>query len=1330
MAVVYRAYQPTVDREVALKVFQSVGGHSRQRLSFFQREARLVARLEHPYILPLYDFDGRHDPPYLVMRYMPDGTLSRLLDGGPVPLRRLLVIVRQIAEALDYAHRQGVVHRDVKPSNIYIDAEEHAFVGDFSIARPQLADGEAEAEMVVGTPDYIAPEQIATPALVDERADVYGLGVTVFQMLTGSLPYPSRSSGEAFYKHLREPVPSVLSLNYQLPAEVEQVMQRALAKEPSQRYATAGDLVSELEQALGPFPPSGRKKVDMDVGAPPVVVNKPVTVLAISAAELIGYVDTVAGPDITQRALEQLWPTIIAVIELHGGSILNRGADSLTAVWGAKRSREDDAERAIRAGLAIYDSLAELAVPEVDASEIGLSVGLHSGLARVEAGQAGSPLVARGATTSLAQRLVHRAEGTLLISHGTYRLVRGIFTVMEREALSLRATDQQVATYEVQSAKERAFHRPTRGVEGVDTRMMGRALELETLQQALHQTVRSGRSHAVTVMGDAGLGKSRLLYEFNNWADLQAQDYWYLRGRAAPETGGQPYGLLHDIVAYRFDIRTDDNPSQVQRKLEEGLQRQIQADRRLAHLLGHLAGFDLPDSRHLSAASDGAPQLLEQAQTAFRKWLERLGQQLPVILELEDVRYGDQESLTLIRETVAALSDLPIFMISLARPSLRKAWPSWGADLSGHRFIHLRPLGRQASVDLIEEILQHVEQLPLALVDLLVDQAEGNPYYMEELIRMLIEERVIVKVLPQRWRVEESRLSGLAVPPTLSSLLQERLDGLLRPEYLLLQRAAVLGRVFHDEALRALAAADADPADDLHDVLARLVEQGLIATLPDSTFAGSRAYRFASNMLRIMLRETILARQAAAYSEAAAEWWIAAAGDRADEYAGRIADFYVDAGRDEAAAKWYLRAGQHISARGALDKARRFYELALQKLPDEATEQRWRVLTGLDDTLANLGAQAERQANVERLVTAARGAERPDWLAEAYYRSAWSALNAGDDDGAVAGFDKAVDAAQRAGAAAIEAKALGLKVFSLQRLGRLEEASDTAAKALTRARRLDDPQVVIRILNNVSNHYSAAGDLEQAIAVLEEQVHLSRQAEYPLGEAYALINLGYQYLLLGDYPAGRQALEASLRIAEEISALRVSAMARLNLGLAYVRLGDVGAAKRLLNQVVGELEQMGDAVNGAIALVYLGLAHEQDGRYETAGQFFTRAAGHLQELSAPGAIIDALAGQARCALASGDETKAKRSAEQVWERLSADGGQAPEFPIWAYLSCYEVFASVGQAERAKAALRDGKRLLKSRLASIERPSWRETFLANILEHAALEEIEAQPSEGK
>lgn len=251
MATVFRARQTNMDRYVAVKIIHKAVAAESTSLDRFQREARLIARLEHPHILPVYDYNGNHDPPYIVMRYLPTGTLKDILLRDSLELPEIAFLVRQIATALDYAHRQGVIHRDIKPSNIMIDGDGNAFLTDFGIARMiEGTEGLTASGIAVGTPNYMAPEQgMGMP--VDGRADVYALGVMLFEMVTGETPFQADTAMAVILKHINDPIPLASSLKPDTPPEIDQIITQAMAKDPDARFQTATAMADALTSAIG-----------------------------------------------------------------------------------------------------------------------------------------------------------------------------------------------------------------------------------------------------------------------------------------------------------------------------------------------------------------------------------------------------------------------------------------------------------------------------------------------------------------------------------------------------------------------------------------------------------------------------------------------------------------------------------------------------------------------------------------------------------------------------------------------------------------------------------------------------------------------------------------------------------------------------------------------------------------------------------------------------------------------------------------------------------------------------------------------------------------------
>jgi serine/threonine-protein kinase len=247
MATVYRAHDPSFDREVAIKVLPREFLHDPQFRSRFEREAKTVASLEHASIVPVYDFGEYEGQPYLVMRLMEGGTLADRLEKGPLSLGEAVRVLKQIGHALDAAHEKGVIHRDLKPGNILFDQYNDAYLTDFGIARMQESQATLTGSRIIGTPAYISPEQVDARKDIDGRADIYALGVLLYQMLTGELPFHAETPTKLLMMHLMEPVPNLKERYPHLPEGLEGVIFRAMAKDRDQRYPNAQEMVADLE---------------------------------------------------------------------------------------------------------------------------------------------------------------------------------------------------------------------------------------------------------------------------------------------------------------------------------------------------------------------------------------------------------------------------------------------------------------------------------------------------------------------------------------------------------------------------------------------------------------------------------------------------------------------------------------------------------------------------------------------------------------------------------------------------------------------------------------------------------------------------------------------------------------------------------------------------------------------------------------------------------------------------------------------------------------------------------------------------------------------------
>jgi class 3 adenylate cyclase/tetratricopeptide (TPR) repeat protein len=703
-------------------------------------------------------------------------------------------------------------------------------------------------------------------------------------------------------------------------------------------------------------------------------------------------------PDEVLEMIDAALKRLAGAVDQQGGHVTRFQGDGFKAVFGVPVAHENDPEQAVLAGLEILQLAQNIAQEWQDQRGIPnfqVRVGINTGLI-ASGGETEAQDTIMGRAVNLAARLESAAPaGGLLISHFTYRHVRGVFEVDILPPIKAKGFEEPVAVYLVKRARPRTFRVLSRGVEGIETPMVGRQNELKYLQDALLTAIEEGEGQVVTVSGEAGVGKSRLLYEFQNWIELLPGRVRLYQGQARLETQHIPYVLMRDVFSFRFKIQESDSPLVVREKIEQGIgqafsdqpsgyssQRLVIADllpsgsklaskskenrkevEENAHFLGQMLGFDFSASLHLTAHLQDAQALRNRGMNSLREYFLATSRQLPVVVFLEDVHWADDSSLDAVKELGKLTATHPILLVCLARPSLYERRPYWGEGQEYHRKMELQPLSKRESRQLVEEILQHVDHVPFKLRELVVQGAEGNPFYIEELIKMLVERGVIVRseISPQGvelWRVMEEQLEQEQVPSTLMGVLQARLDSLTRTERQVLQQAAVIGRTFWDLVVVYIHTYGNGKvkAEEIDGILKRLREKELVFRREDSAIEGAQEYIFKHDVLREVTYDTVLVKDRKVYHGLVADWLLANSGERMGEHYGLVAEHLELAGKVEEAAGYFTQAGDRALENYANAEAQGYYQRALNLNPMGGL--RVRLLTGI-------GRAFDRQGSYE-----------------------------------------------------------------------------------------------------------------------------------------------------------------------------------------------------------------------------------------------------------------------------------------------------------------------------------------------------------------------------
>lgn len=964
----------------------------------------------------------------------------------------------------------------------------------------------------------------------------------------------------------------------------------AIAAQERLRGAVPDEVIDATITAL-------RARMDVLAGeVPGEKKRKQVTVLF---ADVSGFTNTSEDMDAEDVAdsVNVLWQRLDAAITGFNGRVDKHIGDAIMGLWGTEEAREDDPEQAIRAALAMLAAVEELA--DEGHATFPIRVGINTGPVILgEMGTTGE-YTAMGNTVNVAARLEGSAPvGGILVNHDTYRHVRGVFAVELQAPLDIKGVTEPLRTYIVTGVRPRAFRLQTRGVEGVETRMIGRDAELEQLQDGLDRAIGDSKLQLALVVGDAGIGKSRLLYEFEDWLRAQPHEVRLFKGRADRQRQGVTYGLARDLFYFRFEIADNDPRDVVLAKLEKGVAGFMGGGaREQAHLIGHLIGLDLRDSDVLSGIIDDAKQLHDRSLLAISQLFAAVAAEMPPVVLLEDIHWADQASLQLVLHLAQTLAGTAMLIVALTRPSLFERVPAWGEDIHGLARINLTPLSATESELLLEEVLQKVPVIPEAIQREIVANVGGNPFYVEEVIKMMIEDGVIITG-EEVWHMEPVRLADLRVPATLTGVLQARLDRLPSRERDTLERASVVGRIFWDAAIPPTAKDKPEDSKlaangDVPKVLDALQAKELVRPHDGSDFAGTSEFLFQHAILRDVTYEGVLKSMRRRYHRWVARWL--AERPEAMAYPAMIAHHYDLAKLPDEAAHWYAEAAQRAQARYDNNEAVTYYRLALQPETLEATTKVG-LNRGLGEVLMLLARYDDALRVLQAMLEAARADDNVAGQARALYvmSAAFTRMGRGGE---------ALETAEQAEKLLRESpESYPIKLADVLnrlggahlRLGHMEAARTHGEEALALATEANYRDGMRRILNLLGAHSNGVGQNAGAAGYFGRGLEVSRELGDRMGEGRALLNLGEVARLQGDFELAESMSRAALAIQQELGDRDQQALTMSNIGAAYVGMGEYERAVSQLQAAGGEFTAAGASEHISetcrlLAEAYLGL---------------------------------------------------------------------------------------------------------------------------------------------
>lgn len=974
---------------------------------------------------------------------------------------------------------------------------------------------------------------------------------------------------------------------------------------------------------------------------------------------------------VVSQALEQF----AAAVRAEGGEVLRFTGDGLKAAFGATPGREDQAEAAVRAGLAIVQAAdahaARLRVSH-GLQDFGVRVGVHTGPV-VLGGGVEADRSAMGHAVHLAARLEQAAPvGRLRIGHETWAQVRGLFRVEPQSPLVVKGHDEPLVTYLVDAALPDPERASRRGLDGVASPLVGRAAELEALMQRLGPAA-AGAPPVAWVIADAGVGKTRLRREL---AARLGGTQW--QARAHPAGALQPFGLLRQLVVRGIAL-ADDLPAEAARAgLVQALAPRLGPDGATqAMRLGHLLGLDFDAEPAVQALR--ARELRAAGAAALAALLAPAA-----LVVLDDLHWADADSLALVRELAEGGR---VRLLLLARPPLAEREPALVAAPA--LVLRLQPLRGADGQRLADALLAALDPPAPALHALLVQRAEGNPFFMEELVRMLIDDGVI-DASARPWRLDGARLQAMRVPGTLVGVLQARLDALPADGLAALQQASIVGPVFWDEALAALDAAAPSALPDLR-------RREVVLARDTSAIAGAAELAFQHPLLHDVTYGTVLGGARRAGHAKAARWLAERMGDRASEFLAVTADHFERAGDSAMALEYYERARAEASARFAQQAVLRLLERTLAQPALTSPRYRYKLLTQRFTALEFLGRHEEGLAALKAMAEHAEASNDDAMRADVAASRMLRADHDGQPDEARALAEQALALAERCPTAhASPAATLAhgeLAWLALERED-YETVHRQLALALAQARRAATVPVreggyqayelqlrVIEIdaCQRQERHLEALQSAEAALRALE-----TMDRPYLHDRVNLMLQRGAALRRLGELDAARAEAQAALALAERMQAARLVCSTLAAAADAAVDAGALDAAEAFverLAQAVAAASQV--YMRPSVPRLRAELA-EARGQAAAAAAAWDEAAAQFEALSrAPEAL------QARARAAAQRHAQGQDARPEVLALLdqARAGGRPPELALHplALCACHAVLAEVGDPAAAALA---------------------------------------------
>lgn len=927
MGVVYKAKDTKLMRTVALKFLPPELTSDQKYKDRFILEAQAASALDHPNICTIHEINETDDEEIFIAMPCYEGeTLKIRIQGKPLPIDLAIDIAIQVAQGLKKAHSKGIVHRDIKSANIMITSDGVVKILDFGLASLTGDSVKTRTAAIMGTAAYMSPEQAEGEA-VDNRTDFWSLGVVLYEMLTGQMPFEGENSLAIIHSILnKSPIPPT-ELRKEIPTAFERIILKCLRREQGSRYQSVKSILSDLTKLQSVIEREELGVSDDQIRKPETKKEAERRRATVLFVEIIGYSEMIEREDAEDVAsiMTRCFKMLSFIEEKYGGRINKITESSFRILFGIPEAVEDASKKAVNAAIELRNQIKSFRQRENLLIPFDVKVGIETGMVIVGAMEilAREDYVVMGETVDRASQLKDLSTvGQIMVGPSTYKYTKEDFEYRPPMSMILRGKKGQISVYELLSVKPK-IHRLGLGSDRmVFSDMVGRDSELDKLQLHMWKVI-NGEGSVVNVVGEAGIGKSRLIAELQKKDDVKK--VCLLKGRALSIGKNLSFHPLIDIIKNWARIEENDSGAESFRKFENAcMSTYPEGAAEIVPFVATLMGMKLSGDYNKRIQGIEGEALEKLILKNLRDLFVKIAEKKPLIIVIEDLHWADSTSIEFFESLYRLAENNRILFINVFRPDYVNTSERVSRTIE-NRYKHfsseifLVSLDEKHSEDLIYNLLK-IKGLSPNIREIIVKRAGGNPFFLEEIVRSFIDDGVI-ELEEGKFRVTE-KIDSVVIPETINEVIMARIDKFEEETKSLLKVASVIGRNFFYKILADVA----EETDEIEERLEFLKERQLIL---ERHRMAELEYLFKHALAQEATYSSILVKKRKELHLKIANSIASIFSERIHEFYGMLA-FHYSKGEDlDKAEDFLVKAGGEALKSSASSEALHFYREAL-----------------------------------------------------------------------------------------------------------------------------------------------------------------------------------------------------------------------------------------------------------------------------------------------------------------------------------------------------------------------------------------------------------------